>query len=111
SNERAIASSSLRMNRFSCAALCVRPNFVFRWFLDPRICHYRSTMPEQSIKSEDMTLKRAFQDFYTVPDYQREYVWGEADGKGQRGDEVEQFLRDIQHLVPGGLSEREKVEG
>jgi hypothetical protein len=53
-------------------------------------------MPEQSIKSEDMTLKRAFQDFYTVPDYQREYVWGEADSKGQRGDEVEQFLRDIQ---------------
>ena len=53
-------------------------------------------MPEQSIKSEDMTLKRAFQDFYTVPDYQREYVWGEADAKGQRGDEVEQFLRDIQ---------------
>lgn len=52
-------------------------------------------MPEQSIKSEDMTLKRAFQDFYTVPDYQREYVWGEPDGKGQRGDEVEQFLRDI----------------
>ena len=52
-------------------------------------------MPEQSIKSEDMTLKRAFQDFYTVPDYQREYVWGEADGKGQHGDEVEQFLRDI----------------
>ena len=43
-----------------------------------------------------MTLKRAFQDFYTVPDYQREYVWGEADAKGQRGDEVEQFLRDIQ---------------
>ena len=53
-------------------------------------------MPEQSIESEDMTLKRAFQDFYTVPDYQREYVWGEADVKGQRGDEVEQFLRDIQ---------------
>jgi hypothetical protein len=52
-------------------------------------------MPEQSIKSEDMTLKRAFQDFYAVPDYQREYVWGEADGKGQRGDEVEQFLRDV----------------
>ena len=52
-------------------------------------------MPDQSIKSEDMTLKRAFQDFYTVPDYQREYVWGEADAKGQRGDEVEQFLRDI----------------
>ena len=52
-------------------------------------------MPEQSIQSEDMTLKRAFQEFYTVPDYQREYVWGEADAKAQRGDEVEQFLGDI----------------
>ena len=36
-----------------------------------------------------------FQDFYRVPDYQREYVWGEADPKGERGDEVEQFLKDI----------------
>jgi uncharacterized protein with ParB-like and HNH nuclease domain len=44
-----------------------------------------------------MALKRFFQDFYRVPDYQREYVWGEADPKGQRGDEVEQFLRDIQN--------------
>jgi Protein of unknown function DUF262 len=52
-------------------------------------------MPEQTIQSEDMSLKRVFQDFYRVPDYQREYVWGEADPKGQRGDEVEQFLKDI----------------
>jgi hypothetical protein len=52
-------------------------------------------MPEQSIQSDDMALKRVFQDFYRVPDYQREYVWGEADPKGQKGDEVEQFLRDI----------------
>jgi uncharacterized protein with ParB-like and HNH nuclease domain len=53
-------------------------------------------MPEQAIHSDDMALKTFFQDFYRVPDYQREYVWGEADPKGQRGDEVEQFLRDIQ---------------
>ena len=52
-------------------------------------------MTEQSIQSEDMTLKRVFQDFYRVPDYQREYVWGELDPKGERGDEVEQFLKDI----------------
>jgi Protein of unknown function DUF262 len=50
---------------------------------------------EQAIHSEDMTLKRVLQDFYRVPDYQREYVWGEADPKGERGDEVEQFLNDI----------------
>ena len=53
-------------------------------------------MAEQSIQSDDMTLKRVFQDFYRVPDYQREYVWGETDPKGERGDEVEQFLKDIQ---------------
>ena len=29
-------------------------------------------MTEQSIISDDMTLKRMFQDFYRVPDYQRE---------------------------------------
>jgi hypothetical protein len=52
-------------------------------------------MTEQAVQSDDMTLKRVFQDFYRVPDYQREYVWGEADPKGERGDEVEQFLKDI----------------
>jgi hypothetical protein len=52
-------------------------------------------MSEQNIHSEDMTLKRVFQDFYRVPDYQREYVWGEADPKGERGDEVDQFMNDI----------------
>jgi len=52
-------------------------------------------MTEQSIVSQDMTLKRLFQDFYRVPDYQREYVWGEADAKGEGGDQVDQFLSDI----------------
>jgi uncharacterized protein with ParB-like and HNH nuclease domain len=52
-------------------------------------------MTEQSIESDDMTLKRVFQDFYRVPDYQREYVWGETDPKGKRRDEVDQFLHDI----------------
>jgi hypothetical protein len=52
-------------------------------------------MPEQSIQSDDMPLKRVFQDFYRVPDYQSEYVWGEPDPKGHRGGEVEQFLADI----------------
>lgn len=52
-------------------------------------------MTEQSIISDDMTLKRMFQDFYRVPDYQREYVWGETDPKGEGGEEVDQFLSDI----------------
>jgi hypothetical protein len=52
-------------------------------------------MTEQSIISDDMTLKRMFQDFYRVPDYQREYVWGETDPRGEGGEEVDQFLSDI----------------
>lgn len=52
-------------------------------------------MAQQSILSEDLTLAKVFQSFYRVPDYQREYVWGETDAKGERGDEVEQFLKDI----------------
>jgi hypothetical protein len=52
-------------------------------------------MNEQSIISDDMTLKRLFQDFYRVPDYQREYVWGETNPKGEGGEEVDQFLTDI----------------
>ena len=52
-------------------------------------------MSEQSISSQDMTLKRLFQDFYRVPHYQREYVWGESDPKGESGDQVNQFLNDI----------------
>lgn len=52
-------------------------------------------MSEQSIVSDDMSLKRVFQDFYRVPPYQREYVWGDSDAKDQGGDEVEQFMKDI----------------
>lgn len=52
-------------------------------------------MAEQSIVSDDMTLGKVFKDFYRVPDYQREYVWGEQGDKNEKGDEVEQFLKDI----------------
>ncbi|TSB01617.1 DUF262 domain-containing protein [Sphingorhabdus contaminans] len=52
-------------------------------------------MRKDTIDSEDLSLSKFFQSFYRVPDYQREYVWGEKENKGQRGDEVEQFLADI----------------
>lgn len=52
-------------------------------------------MTTNSIISNDLSIGQVFQDFYRVPDYQREYVWGESDAKGERGDEVEQFLKDI----------------
>lgn len=49
----------------------------------------------KTIDSEDLNIAKVFQSFYRVPDYQREYVWGEKDSQGERGDEVEQFLHDI----------------
>jgi uncharacterized protein with ParB-like and HNH nuclease domain len=41
----------------------------------------------QTIESQDVTLGKLFDDFYVVPDYQREYIWGER--------EVEQLLDDV----------------
>ena len=39
------------------------------------------------IQFSNLTLESAFQKFYTVPDYQREYVWKE--------EQVEQLLSDM----------------
>lgn len=52
-------------------------------------------MSNKKIDPQDKSLKTLFQDFYRVPDYQREYVWGETDPKGEGGEEVDQFLNDI----------------
>ena len=49
----------------------------------------------KKIDPQDKNLKELFQDFYRVPDYQREYIWGETDPKGEGGEEVDQFLNDI----------------
>lgn len=49
----------------------------------------------KTIDSEDLSLAQVFQSFYQVPDYQREYVWGEKGPKGEGGDQVDQFLQDI----------------
>jgi len=54
-------------------------------------------MTNKKIDPQDKSLKTLFQDFYRVPDYQREYVWGETNPKGEGGEEVDQFLNDI-HL-------------
>lgn len=49
------------------------------------------------IESDDMSLAKVFSEFYYVPDYQREYVWGDvaAKRKSDETDEVERFLEDI----------------
>lgn len=52
-------------------------------------------MSNKKIDPQDKSLKTLFQDFYRVPDYQREYVWGETNPKGEGGEEVDQFLNDI----------------
>ncbi|NEP77996.1 MAG: DUF262 domain-containing protein [Okeania sp. SIO3C4] len=44
-------------------------------------------MSEQEIKSQDLNIDKLFEDFYIIPEYQREYVWKE--------DNVEQLLKDI----------------
>lgn len=49
----------------------------------------------KKIDPQDKNLKTLFQDFYRVPDYQREYVWGETDPRGEGGEQVDQFLNDI----------------
>ena len=41
-------------------------------------------MSDQTVQSRDINVASVFQDFYVVPDYQREYVWG--------SEEVEQLL-------------------
>ncbi|MDJ0516864.1 MAG: DUF262 domain-containing HNH endonuclease family protein [Trichodesmium sp. MO_231.B1] len=40
-----------------------------------------------TIESQDMTLEKLFDEFYVIPDYQREYVWEEK--------EVNEFIQDI----------------
>ena len=46
----------------------------------------------QAIESQDITVGGVFQEFYAVPDYQREYVWQTA--------QVEQLLSDILSEMP-----------
>ncbi len=50
-------------------------------------------MSVQSIQAHDLNIANAFQSFYTVPDYQREYVW--------KTEQVEQLLSDIYAELSG----------
>lgn len=40
-----------------------------------------------TIESQDMTLEKLFDEFYVIPDYQREYIWEQK--------EVNEFIQDI----------------
>ena len=48
----------------------------------------------QTIESHDVDIRKLFQDYYVVPDYQRDYVWGENSTE-RPIDEVELFLSDV----------------
>ncbi|WP_375470094.1 DUF262 domain-containing protein [uncultured Nostoc sp.] len=49
-------------------------------------------MNQQTIKSLDLTIDKLFDDFYSIPPYQREYVWEEK--------QVEQLLYDVHKEFP-----------
>ena len=49
-------------------------------------------MSEQEIKSQDLNVGKLFEDFYIIPEYQRQYVWTEKN--------VEQLLNDIYNEFP-----------
>lgn len=55
-------------------------------------------MSTQSIQSQDIKISEVFQCFYSVPDYQREYVW--------QSEQVEQLLTDIYGELNGSDPEK-----
>jgi len=48
-----------------------------------------------NIESNDLNISKVFHSYYRVPDYQRDYVWGENARKGSTENEVELLLTDI----------------
>lgn len=49
------------------------------------------------IESNDMPLEKIFGDFYTVPDFQREYVWSEKPVTQLIEDIYEEFYNDLKN--------------
>lgn len=56
----------------------------------------------QTIESQDISFGKLYEDYYSVPDYQREYVWGTT--------QVEQLLHDVyeEFLDAETIRERKK---
>ena len=51
-------------------------------------------MPNNTVQSKDTSIAGLFNDFYVVPDYQREFVWED--------DEVQQLLDDVHKAFESG---------
>ncbi len=61
-------------------------------------------MSTQSIQSQDIKISEVFQGFYSVPDYQREYVW--------QSEQVEQLLKEKAKSLKGDLlNEVQEING
>lgn len=53
-----------------------------------------------TIESQDMTLEKLFDEFYIIPDYQREYVWEQKEVNEFLQDIYEEFSDQIQNSYP-----------
>jgi hypothetical protein len=52
------------------------------------------TQESLKIESKDLSIEDLYKDFYTVPDFQREFIW--------EREQVEKLLRDnraVEHLI------------
>lgn len=57
---------------------------------------------QKKIESDDLTLAEVFKDFYSVPDFQREYVWKEQHVEKLLQDVYDEFYDENRNLAPGG---------
>jgi len=54
------------------------------------------------IDSHDLTLAELFQNFYSVPDFQREYIWEERHVEKLLQDVYDEFYEEEGRLIPEG---------
>lgn len=60
-------------------------------------------MPQESLKieSKDLSIEDLYKDFYTVPDFQREYIWKEEHIEKLLQDVQDEFYDEDGRVIPG----------
>lgn len=53
------------------------------------------------IESQDLSIGALFKDFYSVPDFQREYVWQREEVEKMLQDLYDEFYNEDGHVLPG----------
>lgn len=53
------------------------------------------------IESQDLTVGALFKDFYSVPDFQREYVWQREQVEKLLQDLYDEFYDESGNVIPG----------